>query len=287
MEALKCAYDSSGSDSSDDVDDEKRSAGSTEELQIKRAKRQINSTNNASCFEPRELWRDQPYATNAQKKTLESGRSGHLNFQSNWRSTTTMEDYWKAQQHVHASKSDVQQEERNFHRKSSLAPNRTARQSVVTRNEDHSTVRRYIPKRERGKMTKDLMVPQFCGPHQYDKQHECEGSPELDVNQTELVTARNNLVSPNRPPRKVHLQLSGHTKGVNCVRWCPKRENLLLSASMDHSVHLWDIQEGQCLRKLTHHSAAVKDARWSSCGTKVLSCGYDKMARITDIQTGE
>lgn len=93
-----------------------------------------------------------------------------------------------------------------------------------------------------------------------------------------------------RPSKKLHLNLKGHTKGVNCVRWnvTESYHHLLLSASMDHTVCVWDTREaGACMQSLANHTEAVKDAKWSDCGSQVLSCGYDKTARLFDVETGQ
>ena len=41
-----------------------------------------------------------------------------------------------------------------------------------------------------------------------------------------------------RPSKELHLNLKGHTQGVNCIRWNVTESNnhLLLSALMDHKV---------------------------------------------------
>ena len=72
------------------------------------------------------------------------------------------------------------------------------------------------------------------------------------------------------PPKQLHLNFEGHSQGVNCVHWNPTGGNLLLSAAMDHLVCVWD----------------VKDSKWGLCGEKILSCGYDKTARLSNLETG-
>ena len=92
-----------------------------------------------------------------------------------------------------------------------------------------------------------------------------------------------------KPSKKLHLNLKGHTQGVNCIRWNVTESNnhLLVSASMDCTVCVWDTQQGgACMQSLTCHTEAVKDAKWSHCGSQVLSCGYDKTARLFDVETG-
>ena len=90
-----------------------------------------------------------------------------------------------------------------------------------------------------------------------------------------------------RPPKKLHLNLEGHSQGVNCVRWNPVKSSLLITASMDHVVCVWDTHKsGVCAQRFTRHSEAVKDSRWTVCGSQVLTCGYDKTARLFNLETG-
>ena len=87
----------------------------------------------------------------------------------------------------------------------------------------------------------------------------------------------------------MHLNLKAHIQGVNCIRWnvTESNDDLLLSASMDRTVCVWDTRQGgACMQSLTCHTEAVKDAKWSHCGSHVLSCGYDKTARLFDVETG-
>ena len=79
-----------------------------------------------------------------------------------------------------------------------------------------------------------------------------------------------------------------HKSAVNCIRWNNSLSPLLLSASMDNTVGIWkwSRESTSVVKKLDMHSGAVKDAIWNKDGTCVLSGGYDKNARITDVETG-
>lgn len=149
-------------------------------------------------------------------------------------------------------------------------------------------VKPYIPKREREKLVHS------CTSTSLDK-------PLLEVADSgyisnDINTATNNkalhVCSSNpdyvsRPPKQLHLSLEGHSQGVNCVRWNPIRGHLLLTAAMDHTVCVWDTSgSGTCRKRLTQHTAAVKDSKWSLCGSQVLSCGYDKTSRLLSLETG-
>ena len=64
--------------------------------------------------------------------------------------------------------------------------------------------------------------------------------------------------------------------------------HLLASAGMDHTVHVWNVwrrnQQKACVFKF--HDAAVKDVKWSPQGLSLLSCGYDHLSRLVDVEKG-
>ncbi|CAM6095099.1 unnamed protein product [Calypogeia fissa] len=107
-----------------------------------------------------------------------------------------------------------------------------------------------------------------------------------------LKTLRNivpHAANYNRLPKGRVAQLEGHTKGVNAVRWSPTHVSLLASAGMDHQAIVWNVwanQGQQMLRRLSSHKAAVKDIQWTVDGRFLLSCGFDKTCRLTDVDLG-
>ena len=150
--------------------------------------------------------------------------------------------------------------------------------------------RPYIPKREREKLVHS------CTSTSLEKPLQEVADSNYISKDLSLNTATNNEALPVcsgnpdyvfRPPKRLHLSLEGHSQGVNCVRWNPIRSHLLLTAAMDHAVCVWDTSgSGTCRKRLTQHTAAVKDSKWSLCGSQVLSCGYDKTSRLLSLETG-
>ncbi|XP_076021671.1 WD repeat-containing protein 25 [Genypterus blacodes] len=91
-------------------------------------------------------------------------------------------------------------------------------------------------------------------------------------------------------PRRLLMSLGGHQGPVNTVQWCPvpRLSHLLLSASMDKTVKVWDgVESGRCLRVFSCHAGAVRDACWTPCGQRLLTGSFDNTAAVTDVNTGQ
>ncbi|XP_022361275.1 WD repeat-containing protein 25 isoform X1 [Enhydra lutris kenyoni] len=90
-------------------------------------------------------------------------------------------------------------------------------------------------------------------------------------------------------PRKVLFHLRSHRGPVNSIQWCPvfAKSHMLLSASMDKTFKVWNaVDSGRCLQTYSLHSEAVRAARWSPCGQRILSGGFDFALHLTDLETG-
>lgn len=46
------------------------------------------------------------------------------------------------------------------------------------------------------------------------------------------------------------------------------------------------MDSGRCLQTYSLHSEAVRAARWSPCGQRILSGGFDFALHLTDLETG-
>ena len=93
----------------------------------------------------------------------------------------------------------------------------------------------------------------------------------------------------SKVPNSNILDLHGHTGVVNRIKWCKQEfSHLLLSVSMDRTVRLWNVfsTANYEVQTFCFHTKAVRDAVWSPSGRQFVSCGYDRTARLCDVEKG-
>lgn len=88
--------------------------------------------------------------------------------------------------------------------------------------------------------------------------------------------------------------LPGHDHSVSAIRFIPSGAagspasgNLLVSASRDKTLRIWDVTTGYCVKTLRGHSDWVRDVAPSFDGRWLLSAGNDQVARLWDASSGE
>lgn len=81
--------------------------------------------------------------------------------------------------------------------------------------------------------------------------------------------------------------LIGHEHTVSAVRFVPPQDSLLLSASRDKTVRVWQVDSGYCLRVIKGHSDWVRTLAPTFDGQLLVSAGSDRQARIVTIDGGE
>jgi pre-mRNA-processing factor 17 len=80
---------------------------------------------------------------------------------------------------------------------------------------------------------------------------------------------------------------TAHDKAVNSLRFFPGSGHLLLSASADSKVKLWDVYHNrELLRSYTGHTKSVVDVDFSPDGTRFLTASYDRQMKVWDTETG-
>eukprot|EP01132_Coremiostelium_polycephalum_P000700 gene700-863_t len=87
-----------------------------------------------------------------------------------------------------------------------------------------------------------------------------------------------------RPPEK--LTLTGHRNCINSVKFHPSF-SLLVSASEDATMKVWDFESGDFERTLKGHTNAVQDIDFDRGGSKLVSCSADLTIKLWDFQTFE
>ncbi|XP_013381641.1 pre-mRNA-processing factor 19 [Lingula anatina] len=102
-----------------------------------------------------------------------------------------------------------------------------------------------------------------------------------------VVTGGNdkNAVVFNKDTEQVMAILKGHTKKVTSVIYHPTEE-LVFSASPDHSIRVWGIQTAQCAQLVRAHEGPVSGISLHATGDYLLSCSTDTNWAFSDVRTG-
>ena len=101
------------------------------------------------------------------------------------------------------------------------------------------------------------------------------------------------LWDPNDEYKNIRT-LPGHDHSVSAVRFVPSGAagspssgNLLVSASRDKTLRIWDVSTGYCVKTIRGHADWVRDVSPSFDGRWLLSAGNDQTARLWDASSGE
>lgn len=89
---------------------------------------------------------------------------------------------------------------------------------------------------------------------------------------------------------KVQLSLIGHGEAINDIKVHPKDPALVLTASKDESLRLWNLRTGSTVAiyaGLKGHRGEVVHADFNADGSKFASCGIDNSVRIWDLYDNE
>lgn len=92
----------------------------------------------------------------------------------------------------------------------------------------------------------------------------------------------------NYAPKRLIHSYKYHTKPITTLRFIPRTSHLLLSASADCKLALWDAYHDRALlRTFSGHNKAITDANFSPSGTTFLSASFDRQMKLWDTETGK
>ncbi len=76
--------------------------------------------------------------------------------------------------------------------------------------------------------------------------------------------------------------LQGHARPVISARFSPNGTTRV-TASLDRTSKIWDVQTGNCLHTLQGHTSDVWLASYSPDGTTLVTVSWDETAKIWDV----
>ncbi|KAI9712149.1 MAG: hypothetical protein M1812_006987 [Candelaria pacifica] len=92
----------------------------------------------------------------------------------------------------------------------------------------------------------------------------------------------------NFVPKKLIHTWKSHTKPITSLRFFPNSGHLLLSASADSTVKIWDVyHQRELLRTYSGHTKAVNDITFNPSGTEFLTASYDRQMKLWDTEYGK
>lgn len=112
----------------------------------------------------------------------------------------------------------------------------------------------------------------------------------LDGSTTEMTTESDQELgdsSEDFPISEFLIRVfSGHRKAL-CSAAFSRDASYVLTASMDHTARLFDLESGECMQQFKAHRAAVHWIAANKDCSKVVTASADRTARLFDVRTGK
>jgi coronin-2 len=84
------------------------------------------------------------------------------------------------------------------------------------------------------------------------------------------------------------LTLEGvHQRRIGLIAWNPVAANILLSASHDHIIAIWNLETQQAINVIECHPDIIFSVSWNHNGSLIATTCKDKQLRIIDPRSGE
>ncbi|KAF2115025.1 WD40-repeat-containing domain protein [Lophiotrema nucula] len=124
----------------------------------------------------------------------------------------------------------------------------------------------------------------FLGPQQSDYQ----GRTYMHIPRDQPTDLSHDPDIKNFVPKKyIHTWQCGPSKAITSLKLFPNSGHLLLSASADSKILLWDVyRQKELLRAYRGHTNGITDLDFSSEGTAFLSASHDGSIKHWDVETG-
>ena len=87
------------------------------------------------------------------------------------------------------------------------------------------------------------------------------------------------------PEVQAEVVLEGHDNRINGLV-CTPCNSMLITSSTDSTLRIWDVQSGNCLRKMTGHSSLVSSIALSASGDMCASASGDSVCRLWNLPDG-
>ena len=80
------------------------------------------------------------------------------------------------------------------------------------------------------------------------------------------------------------LEGSSHQRKVHQILWHPVASNILLSASFDPMIVIWNLDSGEAAIEIDCHPDLIQSVSWNSNGSRIVTSCKDKKIRIIDVR---